>query len=65
MIRPTVGFLVYGVHKDGLEDPMGQPFIDEDIVADSKQALLDRDVQLVEHDVVLPPKRNREMPFKE
>lgn len=56
MIRPTVGFLVYGVHKDGLEDPMGQPFIDEDIVADSKQALLDRDVQLVEHDVVLATK---------
>jgi len=56
MIRPTVGFLVYGVHKDGLEDPMGQPFIDEDIVAQSKQALLDRDIQLVEHDVVLATK---------
>ena len=39
MIRPTIGFLVYGVHKDGLQDPMGQPFIDEAIVARSKKAL--------------------------
>ena len=29
MIQPTVGFIVYGVHKDGLKDPMGTPFIDE------------------------------------
>jgi len=64
MIRPTVGFLVYGVHKDGLEDPMGQPFIDEDIVADSKQALLDRDVQLVEHDVVLATKEESRDAFQ-
>ena len=37
MIRPTTGFIVYGVHKDGLQDPMGQPFIDEAIVARAKQ----------------------------
>ena len=35
MIQPTVGFIVYGVHKDGLKDPMGQPFIDDAIVAQS------------------------------
>jgi len=23
MIKPKVGFIVYGVHKDGLQDPMG------------------------------------------
>lgn len=64
MIRPTVGFLVYGVHKDGLEDPMGQPFIDEDIVERSKEALLDRDVQLVEHDVVLATKEEARDAFQ-
>ena len=53
MIRPTTGFIVYGVHKDGLQDPLGQPFIDEAIVARSKQALRDQGVELVEHDTVL------------
>ena len=28
MIQATAGFIVYGVHKDGLKDPMGAPFID-------------------------------------
>ncbi len=32
MIRPKVGFIVYGVHKDGLQDPMGTPFIDDKLV---------------------------------
>jgi hypothetical protein len=39
VIRPTVGFIVYGVHKDGLKDPMGTPFIDDGIVKRSKRAL--------------------------
>ena len=56
MIRPTVGFLVYGVHKDGLQDPMGQPFIDEEIVAAARNALVQRGIELVEHDVVLASK---------
>ena len=32
MIKPKVGFIVYGVHKDGLKDPMGTPFIDEAMI---------------------------------
>jgi L-fucose isomerase-like protein len=56
MIRPTAGFIVYGVHKDGLKDPMGAPFIDDAIVARSKKALCDRGVELVEHDVVVASK---------
>ena len=24
MVTPKVGFIVYGVHKDGLKDPMGR-----------------------------------------
>ena len=39
MIQPTVGFIVYGVHKDGLKDPMGTPFIDNSIVRNAKKAL--------------------------
>ena len=38
MIKTKVGFIVYGVHKDRLQDPMGTPFIDEKIVAGAKQA---------------------------
>jgi hypothetical protein len=33
MLHPKVGFIVFGVHKDGLPDPMGQPFIDQKIVS--------------------------------
>ncbi len=56
MITPTVGFIVYGVHKDGLKDPMGTPFIDDAIIEKSKKALRDRGVELVEHDVIVASK---------
>lgn len=56
MIKPKVGFIVYGVHKDGLKDPMGQPFIDEKIVSGAKKALREAGVQLVLHDVVVASK---------
>lgn len=56
MITPTAGFIVYGVHKDGLKDPMGAPFIDEAVVRRSKKALRDAGVNLVEHDVVVASK---------
>ena len=32
MIRPRMGFVVFGVHKDGLKDPMGVPFINDEII---------------------------------
>jgi L-fucose isomerase-like protein len=53
---PTAGFIVYGVHKDGLQDPMGAPFIDAALVARSKQTLRAAGVQLVEHDIVVASK---------
>jgi L-arabinose isomerase len=56
VITPTIGFIVYGVHKDGLKDPLGQPFIDEKIVANSKKALTAAGVKLVEHDLVIASK---------
>src|SRR5271157_1551691 len=57
MIQPTVGFIVYGVHKDGLKDPMGKPFIDDAIVAEAKNALRQVGVTLIEHEVVIATKQ--------
>jgi len=64
MIRPTVGFIVYGVHKDGLLDPMGRPFIDDALVARSKQALREQGVELVEHEVVVASKEEARAAMK-
>ena len=64
MIQPTVGFIVYGVHKDGLQDPMGVPFIDDAIVARSKKALSQAGLKLVEHDVVVASKEEARAAMK-
>ena len=56
MIEPTVGFIVYGVHKDGLKDPMGQPFIDAAVVERSQDALTEAGIKLVKHDTVVATK---------
>ncbi len=57
MIRPKVGFIVYGVHKDGLCDPLGTPFIDDQLVANAREALRQARLELVEHDVILATKQ--------
>ncbi|MGC2478148.1 MAG: hypothetical protein WA485_27665 [Candidatus Sulfotelmatobacter sp.] len=56
MIEPKVGFIVYGVHKDGLKDPMGQPFIDESLVARAEDALNKAGLKLIRHPVVIASK---------
>ena len=56
MISPTAGFIVYGVHKDGLADPMGTPFIDQKVVAKSREALAARGIKLREHPIVMASK---------
>jgi L-fucose isomerase-like protein len=53
MVKPKVGFVVYGVHKDGLQDPMGQPFIDDAVVAHARAALENAGVELVVEDMVI------------
>ena len=53
MIKPKVGFIVFGVHKDGLEDPMGTPFIDDSLIRSAKKALRQAGVTLVPHDTIL------------
>ena len=59
MIQATVGFIVYGVHKDGLRDPMGSPFIDEALIIEAKTELRKAGLQLVEHDTVIASKQDR------
>jgi len=56
MIKPKVGFIVYGVHKNGLLDPMGTPFIDDKLIAQAKKALRSVGMELVEHKVILATK---------
>ena len=56
MIKPKVGFIVYGVHKDGLLDPMGVPFIDDKLITQAKKTLRDAGLQLVTHDTILATK---------
>ncbi|MGA8557123.1 MAG: hypothetical protein WB630_22135, partial [Candidatus Acidiferrales bacterium] len=64
MIQPTVGFIVYGVHKDGLKDPMDRPFIDESIVRNSKRALSSAGLKIIEHDVVIATKEEAKAALK-
>jgi L-fucose isomerase-like protein len=56
MIQPTVGFIVYGVHKDGLKDPLGSPFIDSAVILRSRKALEAAGLRLKEHPVVVASK---------
>lgn len=57
MSKTKVGFIVYGVHKDGLQDPMGTPFIDDDLIDKAKKSLTSAGLELVEHDVVIASKK--------
>jgi L-fucose isomerase-like protein len=64
LIQPTVGFIVYGVHKDGLKDPMGAPFIDDTIVKRSKAALVEAGMKIIEHDLVIATKEEARSALK-
>ena len=56
MIKAKVGFVVYGVHKDGLKDPSGDLFIDQKIIDRSKKALKNAGLQLVENELIVAAK---------
>jgi len=64
LIQPVAGFIVYGVHKDGLKDPMGVPFIDNAIVKRSKRALVQAGLKVVEHDTVIATKEEARSALK-
>ncbi|MFW6137675.1 MAG: hypothetical protein ACOC7U_00745 [Spirochaetota bacterium] len=57
MVQPKMGFIVYGVHKDGLKDPLGKPFIDQKLIEECKKALKHKGLRLVEHPVVIATKK--------
>lgn len=63
MIKAKAGFIVFGVHKDGLNDPMGTPFIDNKIVSEAKKALKNSGLELVEHDLVIASKKEARLCF--
>lgn len=56
MIRSKAAFVVYGVHKDGLKDPDGNPFIDQQKIDASKAALRELGVELAEEKLVVATK---------
>ena len=56
MIEPTIGFIVFGVHKDGLKDPAGVPFIDDAIVESSHKALAAAGLKVIRHETVIASK---------
>jgi len=57
MIKPKVGFIVYGVHKDGLQDPMGTSFIDGRLINKARKALVDAGMEVIRHQVILATKQ--------
>lgn len=57
MSKTKIGFIVYGVHKDGLKDPMGTPFIDENLIQQSKDQLKKSGLELVEYELVVASKQ--------
>jgi hypothetical protein len=56
MIEPTIGLIVYGVHKDGLKDPAGVPFIDDALIKRSAEALTSSGMKVVRHETVIASK---------
>ena len=64
MITAKIGFIVYGVHKDGLKDPMGTPFIDDKIVSDAKAALKAKGLELEEYGTVIASKAEAKAALK-
>jgi L-fucose isomerase-like protein len=53
MPKPSVAFVVYGVHKDGLLDPQGRPFIDDSVIEASRAALASTGAEVIEHPGVI------------
>ncbi|CAN5440074.1 hypothetical protein BH09VER1_BH09VER1_46490 [soil metagenome] len=65
LITPRVAFITYGVHKDGLLDPMGVPFIDDALVTQSKDALRAAGLEIYEYPVVVASKAEAAACFSE
>lgn len=64
MIQPTVGFIVYGVHKDGLKDPIGTPFIDDAVVKNARRALTAAGLKVREQKIIVATKEEARAAMK-
>ena len=64
MIKATIGFIVFGVHKEGLKDPMGRPFIDDALIQRAKSALIAGGLKVIEHGTVVASKEEARAAFK-
>lgn len=56
-MKTKVGFIVFGVHKDGLLDPAGQPFIDNELIGNAKIALTNAGLELHVYEIILSTKQ--------
>jgi L-fucose isomerase-like protein len=63
MITTKVGFIVFGVHKDGLLDPMGTPFIDDILKNNARQALVNAGLEVEEYEIVVASKKEAKTCF--
>src|SRR6202050_1777592 len=64
VIQATVGFIVFGVHKDGLKDPMGTPFVDDRLVQRAKNGLVAAGLKVIEHGIVVASKEEARTAFR-
>lgn len=64
MIETKVAFIVYGVHKDGLADTLGVPFIDATVIRSAKKALQQRGLVLYEHETIVATKQEAVQAFR-
>src|ERR1700677_5147216 len=64
VIQATVGFIVFGVHKDGLKDPMGTPFVDDALVQRAKNGLVAAGLKVIEHGIVVASKEEARAAFR-
>jgi L-fucose isomerase-like protein len=53
MTKPKIGFVVFGVHKDGLCDPQGKPFIDSALVHRARATLEKAGLDLIDYPTVI------------
>jgi L-fucose isomerase-like protein len=57
MVKPKVAFIVYGVHKDGLRDPLGNEFIDHELIENAQKSLREVGLEVVKYDTVIATKQ--------
>lgn len=56
MIKTKVGFVIYGVHKDGITDNMGTPHMNYKLFEKCKDAIRKHNIELVEEEVIVATK---------